>query len=309
MKRLLALDLLFLIAIGTTTPRFAISKRFEAPPGIEYYQATNLRPSWSYVKDQPVITSQKLVRVSSIRRNTKSAASVLGAHQRQVGGYGYENITSLNAYGTQYGMTLSINGVPMLMTIDTASSDTWAAAKTFRCLDAHSNVVPQGACGFAPPLSDDFQYGRVAPAQHMYIRYGDGEVVTGPMGYSDVTIANLTVRKQQVALANMTHWNGNNVTTGLLGLGFPSLTSSFLGTDVNDHSPYNELEYSPIFTSMYSQGLVQPLFSVTISRNSSNGVIAFGGTPYVTGLDYSTTAYMPILIVGSRRRSRRSWIE
>ncbi len=82
-----------------------------------------------------------------------------------------------------------------------------------------------------------------------------------------------------------------------MGLAFPSLTSSYIGDDSDDHNPYNEIQYSPMFTSMVDQGLVKPYFSIAISRNSSGGVIAFGATPYVNGLDYSSVAYLPLLIV------------
>lgn len=277
--------------------RSVLAHTLDTQPGIEYHAATGMRfPSYG-VKDQGVGTHQQLHALRRTRTNARSVAALLGAHQRQVGGYGYQNITTTTAYGTQYATPLVWNGTPLMMIVDTGSSDTWAVPKSFHCIDYAGNEIPQPACGFGPPSENSFQYGPVTPPQHMYIKYGDGEIVSGPMGYSDITIGNLTVRKQQVCLANTTYWVGNNVTTGLMGLAFPSLTSSYIGTDADDHNPYDEIQYPPLFTNMVNQGLVQPFFSIAISRNSSGGVIAFGGTPYVAGLDYSTVAYLPLVIV------------
>jgi hypothetical protein len=184
----------------------------------------------------------------------------------------------------------------MHLLLDTGSSDTWAVHNDFECIDYMGFVVPQVACGFGPKGPGHFQYGPVDPAQHLFIRYGDGELVTGPMGYSDITIANITVSKQAVSLANTTYWYGNNNTSGLLGLAFPGLTQAYLGTGF-EHSPSSQVEYSPFFTSMVSQGKIPPVFSLAIDRNASTGTFALGGIPQVSGLDPTTTATTKMLIV------------
>jgi hypothetical protein len=51
------------------------------------------------------------------------------------------------------------------------------------------------------------------------------------MGYSDVTIGGIHVTKQEVALVNKAYWNGDEVTSGLMGLAYGSLTSAYSGTN------------------------------------------------------------------------------
>ncbi|KAH8885040.1 acid protease [Thozetella sp. PMI_491] len=281
---------------GLTPSQIPALGQYDSPPGVYFYQVVESRQSFSSVIHTSKVAHQKIQAITGTRMNSRSVAAILGAHQRQVGGFGYENISSLTAYGTQYYITVLWNSVPVRMILDTASSDTWAVPSTFRCFDVSSNEVPQDSCGFGPLYDWGFQYGRVSPEEHMYIRYGDGQTVTGPMGYSDISVGNLTIKKQQVCLANTTYWRGNNITTGLIGLGYPALTSAFTGADGDSQSPANQVEYSPVFKSMIDQGLVVPFFTVAVSRNSSGGVIAFGSTPYISGLDYTTVAYLPILI-------------
>lgn len=227
--------------------------------------------------------------------NTKSVASILGAHQRQVGGNGYQNITSTTAYGTQYAIELAFADVPLQVLLDTGSSDTWIVQEGFECVDFAGEDVDTATCGFGPAYPGDFQYGAI-PEQHIYIQYGDGEIVYGPVGYSDITLGNITVKRQEAGLANTTYWYGNNVTSGVLGLAYPSLTNAYLGSGY-EHNWLDEVSYSPIFTSMVNQGLVLPYFSMAINRNSSGGLIAWGGIPPVKGLDYSTAVSMDIIVV------------
>lgn len=232
--------------------------------------------------------------------NSRSAVAVLGAHQRQLngGGGGYENITSTTAYGTQYAIQLMFHETPVSLILDTGSSDTWVVQDGFRCVDYTGQIVEQASCGFGPAQPTDFQYGSI-PQEHLYIQYGDGETVSGQMGYSDITVGNITVKKQQVGLANTTYWRGNNMTSGLVGLAYPTLTNAYIG-NASDHGWGHQVLYSPLFTTMVSDGLIPPYFSIAINRNSSGGLLGWGGIPPVTGLDRSTSVALDIVIV--RRR-------
>ncbi|KAK3950180.1 aspartic peptidase domain-containing protein [Pseudoneurospora amorphoporcata] len=313
--------------------------------------------------------------------NRRSAVSVLGQHQRRLkqnairnthgsggddssGGdegsaYGYENVTVTTAFGTQYAVEVHWNSVPLLLLLDTGSSDTWAITHNFSCLDYLGNDVPQETCGFGPaytlppphtpppiipglnnstnsssssshpspkpqpPKEEDLwkPYGPTDPQTHMFIQYGDGEIVTGPMGFADISVGNITVKKQQVALAEKTFWFGNNFTSGLMGLAFPSLTNSYLGdmpggsgggdesgsgsgsgggglgNGQQGHESYNQLYYPPLFTSMVNQGSVPPLFSITIDRNASSGLLAWGGLPpAIKGLEKGKDVELDMII-------------
>ncbi|KAK5653457.1 hypothetical protein OQA88_8943 [Cercophora sp. LCS_1] len=275
-----------------------------ASPGISFTVAQKSHSSLIWSKftrphRQAAVHAQTIHGSRGIRgkkTNAKSAAAILGAHQRATGGTGYENITTTSAYGTQYATEVNWSGRPMYLLLDTGSSDTWAIHKDFDCTDYIGESVPQVACGFGPAYPETFQHGKVTPEQHMYIRYGDGEVVTGPMGFADITVGNITATKQQVCLANSTYWYGNNMTSGLMGLGYPALTNSYLGTQF-DHSRGNRMEYSPFFTTLVNQGNIKPIFSMAIDRNASTGTLALGGVAPAPGVDTSTVAIMDMLIV------------
>ena len=103
-----------------------------------------------------------------------------------------------------------------------------------------------------------------------------------------MTLAGITVEKQLIAVANLADWRGDGVSSGIVGLGFPSITSKYAGTEPsmdNIRIPYN-----PIFTNMHTEGSVPPVFSIAIKRNNT-GVLAIGGVPAglpLTSLNAST---------------------
>lgn len=202
-------------------------------------------------------------------------------------------------------MDILLQDTPMQVYLDTGSSDTWFVQRDFLCTDYGGVVIPQEACGFGPGYAGDFQYGAI-PGQHCFILYGDGEMIYGPVGYSDITVANITVKRQEIAFANTTYWYGNNVTSGVLGLAYPSLTNAYLGTGM-EHDWLDAASYPPLFSTMVSDGLVQPFFAIAISRNSSGGLIGFGGIPPISGLDYSTAATTDIIITNLVDNPFTSW--
>ncbi|KAF7544477.1 hypothetical protein G7Z17_g9917 [Cylindrodendrum hubeiense] len=106
----------------------------------------------------------------------------------------------------------------------------------------------------------------------------DGEEISGPMGRSDISCGGLFVPEQQVGLANKTYWHGNNVTVGILGLAYPSITSAYYG-QVGEEEPWLTISYTPFLTRAISQGTIDPVFSVAIMRNSSSGILTWGGLP------------------------------
>lgn len=226
-----------------------------------------------------------------------SVIAALSRAQQKHGGHGYENITTTSAYGTQYGVEVAFKKQRLVLALDTGSADTWVVS-------ARSNCTAYGGhCALGPPYTGGFVGGQPLRYVHLYIEYGDGEIVQGPLGPVDVTIAGVRVRNQTVALANTTLWVGNNVTSGVLGLAYPALTNAYEG-EFGDHEPYFQKEYAPIFANMVNQGLVENFFSIAISRKGSDGAIAFGGVPRdLEGVDYGKTAMADIIIV-----SRHSYI-
>ncbi|RCI12561.1 putative aspartyl protease [Ophiocordyceps polyrhachis-furcata BCC 54312] len=188
--------------------------------------------------------------------------------------HGWQNVSKAGAYSTQYAIQCGWDGTPVWLLLDTGSADTWAVRSDYYCEDGMGGQV---GCGFGWPLIDDFAGGAI-PDLHFSLKYGSGEKVRGPMGYSDLTCGDVTVLEQQVGLANYTYWHGNNLTVGILGLAYPSITSAFYG-DIGAEAPWNAISYTPFLTSAIVQGAMDPVFSVALIKNSSEGIIAWGGLP------------------------------
>lgn len=247
--------------------------------------------------DRPAVHSSRLRPVKGSGSHQLTLASLHAAHRpmafaAQDGPF--QNISSIGDYSTQYAIQCQWDATPVWLIFDTGSSDTWTARTDFECLDNTGEVHEQAACELGKPYVGDFGHGP-ADDLHFFLRYGSGERVSGPMGYSDLSCGGLTVSKQQVGLANNTYWHGNNVTNGILGLAYPSLTSAYYG-NIGDEAPWNAVSYPPFFTTAVAQGTIDPLFSVAIMRNSSEGILAWGGLPPLP-YDSSVNATSNLLIV------------
>ena len=99
-------------------------------------------------------------------------------------------------------------------------------------------------------LVPDVQFGRA---------YVDGTFVQGYFGFEDVSIGGLTAQHQRIAIVNYTYWYGDGRTSGLLGLAYPYMTS------LDGSSPDQPL-YDPVFTTLWKDNQIAPLFSMALSR-------------------------------------------
>lgn len=156
--------------------------------------------------------------------------------------------------------------------------------------------LQEADCYFGPVFNGTFDEGSIKD-ENFNIGYGDGEFLTGVLGYENITVAGLTVDHQEVALVNYSYWFGDSVTSGLMGLAYPLLTSAFEGTNTSADSLSTQVEYDPIITTMIKENIIDPVFSLALDRNSDSGYLALGGLPPVnyTG-SFATT---PILMVSS----------
>ncbi|KAH7160628.1 aspartic peptidase domain-containing protein [Dactylonectria macrodidyma] len=188
-----------------------------------------------------------------------------------------QNISTIGGFSTQYALQCGWDDTLVWLLFDTGSSDTWAVQSGFSCQDNLGNKHKKSACAFGEPYIDEFKHGEVEGV-HFYLSYASGEEVSGPMGRSDLLCGGLFVSEQQVGLANKTYWHGNNVTVGILGLAYPSITSAYYG-QVGEEQPWLMIPYTPFLTRAISQGTIEPIFSVTIMRNSSDGILTWGGVP------------------------------
>ena len=231
--------------------------------------------------DRPAVYFQGLHRVAGdfAGHSAASALSALSKHAREESTTPYSNITALTEWSTQYATTLDWDGTKVSLIVDTGSSDTWTVAKGFHCLTRSGATFPEEACQFGDERIDGFKYGPDEQL-HFSVRYGSGEYVTGPLGLADLTAAGITIVNQTVGLANRTFFFGNNVTTGILGLGFQPLTSAYYGNSTESR-PQFQTTYSPFFTTMANQADIENKFAIAISRHSSEGIIAWGGMPPV----------------------------
>jgi len=281
-------------------------------PGISFKKAdaaSQVHSAHPRRQEGPTAQYHRMRGIRTQFSGARSAAATLGAHQRDIGqeDEAYQNVTTSNAYGMQYAIWATVGNESVELTLDTGSADTWIVKKDFVCIDYTGTQVDQSTCGFGPAYQWGYQYGSVDDV-HLFIRYGDGEIVMGDMGYSDLTLANITVKKQQISLVNETFWYGDNSTSGMLGLAFPSMVNAYLG-EWYEHEPYDLEPYPPVFTRMWQEGLVSPLFSLAITRNSTGGLIGWGGVPSViSGLDYSTVAFADIIIVRASWADQPPWL-
>ncbi|KAK4927058.1 peroxiredoxin 1 [Elasticomyces elasticus] len=130
----------------------------------------------------------------------------------------------------------------------------------------------------------------------MDITYGDREFVFGSFGNVDVSFGRVTVKNQMVGLASQAAWQGDGVSSGIIGMAYPSLTSAYPGTSgwgddfcglgerPGDGSGCNQIVYPSLQQSLFfDQKVVNPLFSLTLSRDKSrtgqSGYLTLGGVP------------------------------
>lgn len=166
------------------------------------------------------------------------------------------------------------------------SSDTWLAGKGFQCVNVTTGAdEPESDCLFASTYTIEPPFKQI-PDVNFNITYGDGEFLTGIFGIEPVTVAGITVKNQQVAVVDFAAWFGDGVSSGLIGFAFPSITSQYAGTNPALDTITN-IPYNPVFTNMYEEGHVAPLFSLAIERSSlmsgtvPGGLLAIGGLPPV----------------------------
>lgn len=233
------------------------------------------------ISDKPTLHYSKLssIKGHSGNHNAVSSLAQILRNPPSHGQHTYQNITTAGNFSTQYAIECGWDGVPIWLLLDTGSSDTWAVQRGFECHDSDGSEHGQAACAFGKPHIKKFQNGPIDDL-HFYLRYGSGEKIYGPMGYADIACGGISVSAQQAGLANYTYWHGNNITVGILGLAYPSITSAFYG-EIGQEATWNAMQYVPFLTNAISQGSIDPVFSVTLSKNSSDGIIGWGGLPPV----------------------------
>ncbi|KAI9049669.1 hypothetical protein LZ554_006694 [Drepanopeziza brunnea f. sp. 'monogermtubi'] len=202
--------------------------------------------------------------------------------------------------GQGWSVPVTIGGRSYNLAVDTGSSDTWILESNFTCLSDDGNPTTQDVC--SPPVAKKYTPGKEfmrIPDVNFNIQYGDYTAESGYFGMVKVTMGGITV-KTQIAVADRANIVADPSldSSGMLGLAYPALTSAFSGTNLSADVPANQLPYDPIFTSMWKQNLVAPVFTLAIQRaavpanNRPDGYLALGGlAPVATR---GQTARLPI---------------
>jgi hypothetical protein len=137
------------------------------------------------------LTSRSSTFFDNVRRvnNPDLYAKRDALSKRQVG----QLSTALG--GAEYIVDIQFGGTPVKAILDTGSSDTWLVQDGFTCTDAQGNPVDASQCKFGPTYGGGFDQ---IPDENFMVDYGNGEFVTGNMGYQDVTIGGITVSRAKV---------------------------------------------------------------------------------------------------------------
>lgn len=195
--------------------------------------------------------------------------------------------------GFEYVVDMTWGTQPFTFVVDTGSADTFVAGSNLVCVDSQGNVNAQSACAFASSFQGNFSGGALEN-QVISGSFQDGEFFNGSLGLQDITIGGLQMKNQQVAILDNAFFLGDNITSGVMGLAFPTLTRGFKVDPTTGEG--TRQTYDPIITGLINQGLVDaPQFSLALDRAGDRGVLTLGGIPPVTLT--SEFAKTPILIV------------
>ncbi len=265
-----------------------------ASPGTKKFVVGGHQPA-AFKAPSPDVASPNVLSLT--RKSGSLSAAYLASIRKgnQVNGiYGFTPLTSVEQ-GQVFLTGIMFGSESFQAVVDTGSSDTWLAETGFHCFDvATGNPEPESYCAFGPTYNISSTFNEI-PNENFNISYADGEVLTGIVGTERVTLAGIEVKNQQVAVVDYAAWFGDGISSGLVGLSFPILTSAYTGSNPTLDSKATQVVYNPIFTNMYSEGRVAPLFSLAIDRGTSGGVMAIGGLPPVLFSPFFASAPFQLL--------------
>ncbi|EJD06572.1 acid protease [Fomitiporia mediterranea MF3/22] len=177
-----------------------------------------------------------------------------------------------NASSTVLGLTLSddrssyytiiqAGNISFRVAVDTASSDFWLLASTCSGSDVCKSSPSY------PLLYHSPSFGAVNGNQSAFsLSFADGSSSSGFLATETVQLGNLSNVNQVFGLVNSTNVKLDSDISGVLGMGFPRL-SSFSSTAVNA---------TPFVNSLAQQGALDyPLFGLSLTRDDG-GTIALG---------------------------------
>ncbi|TFK72900.1 acid protease [Pluteus cervinus] len=209
-----------------------------------------------------------------------SSAAVAGANATVVNS-GYTP-AHLSSNRQSYYVLIKLGEIFFRVALDTASSDLWILSSN--CHDSSCGSVPKYPLAYHSPTFvavNSTTGGGQTPFQ---ASYADGTVATGFVAKEAVTIANLTVPDQAFALVTGSNVTMTDLTSGVLGLGFPRLSS--IGRSVNGSTPF--------FVRLAQHGLLDyPMFG--ISMRNSTGYLTLGAIDASVVQNASLIGWNPVV--------------
>ncbi|KAH9838252.1 acid protease [Rhodofomes roseus] len=156
-----------------------------------------------------------------------------------------------------YYTVVSLGNMSFRVALDTGSSDFWLVSSA--CSSSVCSSLPRYQLGYS---SSTFQ--AVNGNNSLFnVSYADSTVASGFIARETVVLQNLTIPQQAFGLMNLSNVTLNNDISGVLGLGFPRL-STISSTVANA---------TPIFASAASRGLLNyPLFGLSLRKNGTGSL-------------------------------------
>lgn len=236
-------------------------------------------------------TTDKVLSLSKVKSSSQKSSSAYRFTKRATIANGSASVLTSLFEGEEFSTPVTFGDTTLDLIVDTGSSDTWVIGEGFGCISLSTGrSTTQATCAFGPTYSTDSTFEALSSSLEFDIQYGDGEYLTGTFGTDNVTLAGLTV-SQQIAVVDSAAWNGDGVTSGLLGLAYPAMyvlnsqhANLPIPLTVQSTSAYQgngQVEYDGIITTLSNEGLIDSLFSIVIERDLEGdaGYLALGGVP------------------------------
>ncbi|CAA7266854.1 unnamed protein product [Cyclocybe aegerita] len=193
-----------------------------------------------------------------------------------------------------YFAVIKVGGINFRVALDTASSDLWLASSS--CETETCKEIPRYPLSYQSPtfitLNDNSTAFRAS--------YADGTFASGFVARETLELANITLANQTFGVVTESNVTLTDETTGIMGLGFPRLSSI---TDVGA---------LPFFSTLAAKGLLEyPLFGLSLTRNSSGsltmGAIDASVVHNVSNIGWNKVAQFPPFAAENNISSYLQW--
>ena len=166
---------------------------------------TKLTPATPFSAPSPLEVTSKYAMLRKTGGRSKHLPT-LRALQKQDGIEGTFTINTANNStplipalgGQEFLIEMEWAGTPVVGIFDSGSSDTWLIQGGFSCVNMKGQSQTEASCNFGPAFNGTFNEGSISN-QNFKISYADGEFVNGALGYENITIAGVTVSKQEAS--------------------------------------------------------------------------------------------------------------